>query len=336
MRIKILILSLILILTISICCYAIDESGSVVVDSDYFSCRAMDVYDYGMTYLFTKHTSSTSTGIYTKEIFDSSYIFNGIYNLYPIFYPNSSFSYVENFKYLTVSVDVAVVSPYVLIESNSLLFVSNDSSYIVDVGDDFYGVVINYNGIDRNAVNIHYIVDITSLPFDVEDIQIIVPIFSIRTSVSESLSFLFSDLKIEYYKNYQDVIVDVNSNVQEVISQNNVIINNLGQVNQKLDNILNAGPSQEEEESFNNELSKDNELHESYKNLENSYLNDVQSGLDVSIDYDISQFKDNLSGILGNSVITGFLGYLYSNPFVVVCFLVLPLFWLVYLVIFRG
>lgn len=223
---------------------AADESGNVLVNT----------YSYDTSYFYFTNLSTETSWTAPALLFDglsdynfnrigsnTIYDFNGVTRCYTIFEGLIDFENIfdQDFAYFTLELDSAVLSSNALIENVQLIGYDENAlgHNLLSSFDGNYGITVNYQGLDFSGVNTFFYGEVSSLiDYSLKSVQ---GIFDVRLS-SGSPPILSSPLTIKFFKNYQDVVADLNNNVLQIINQNDIIINNLIEVKGQLNNIHNS------------------------------------------------------------------------------------------------
>lgn len=217
---------------------AADESDNVLVNTYSYNCSS---------FYFTNLSTGTSWSAdalpfsgssdfnFNRVGSNPSYEFNGVTRVYSIYSGiiNTEDIFDQDYTYFSLELDSAVLSSNALIED--VWFTGYDENgtphNILSSFDSNYGITVNYQGVDFSGVNTFFYGEISSLiDYSLVSVQ---GILTVRLA-SGSPAVVTSPLTIKFYKNYQDVLVDVNSNVQQIINQNDVIINNMNEVKSQI------------------------------------------------------------------------------------------------------
>lgn len=261
------------------------------------------------------------------------------YRFYVDYRINNDFSLYSDSKYILLSCTVALRRQYTNNSASYFYFYKEDGTiYQAQISGERITelITVDFQASDMDLYSNYFVLqvdDITSFASNVAQVSYN-QYFETLDTVTQA--FLMSPLKIDIYDDINDVVDSINTSVNIIKEQNDVIISNQQEVIDKLEAIMNYGPSDEDISGVNSFIDETNSINESISHLEESLTNNVNSGLDQSVDMDISGAESKVAEVFQNQTIRSFFQNFNANPMVAFAFAILPTFWIAYIILFRG
>lgn len=285
------------------------------------------LYDYSSTtYPFVKYATAFNIG-------EASYRYYVDYKI------NNDFSIYTGSKYILLSCTVAINT---LLTDNNLSYFyfyrSDGSIYKYQLSGDRTTEVISllFQGIEMNYYSNYFVLQVDDITDFAQNVAQVSYNHYIDVLGPESKVIFMSPLTIDIYDDINDVVDSINTSVDIIKKQNDVIIRNQQEVIEKIEDIMNFGPSDEDVSDVNSFFDNENSINESVDNLEESMNDKVNQGFDQSIDMNTSGAESTVEKVFQNTDVKTFFNHLYGLPIVAFAFTILPTFWIAYIVLFRG